>query len=157
MERLITNRLAYYLESQNLLNPVQSGFRKNRSTIDHLVRLTDHINKTINTGDYTVATFIDFSNAFDMVWKQGLLHKLQKLGIGGNMLNFINDFLTDRSIRVKVGSTLSEEFKLDNGSPLDSAIIPQENGGFNDQASTFTSICLNGHLLRRLLRTNAAS
>jgi ribonuclease HI len=124
MERLITNRLAYYLESKNLLNPVQSGFRKNRSTIDHLVRLTDHINKTINTGDYTVATFIDFSNAFDMVWKQGLLHKLQKLGIGGNMLNFINDFLTDRSIRVKVGSTLSEEFKLDNGSPQGSVISP---------------------------------
>ena len=38
MERMVNNRLVWYLESNNILTPQQSGFRKNRSTVDHLVR-----------------------------------------------------------------------------------------------------------------------
>jgi ribonuclease HI len=124
MERLIANRLAWFMEYNNLFNSAQSGFRKRRSTIDHLVRLSDHINKTISNGQYTVATFIDFSNAFDMLWKEGLLKKLNQLGIQGNMYKFINAFLTDRSIRVQVGSTLSDIFKIENGTPQGSVISP---------------------------------
>ena len=38
MERLINNRLVWYLESHNLITDYQAGFRKNRSTEDQLVR-----------------------------------------------------------------------------------------------------------------------
>ena len=36
MERMVNNRLVFYIESNNILPNIQCGFRKNRSTIDHL-------------------------------------------------------------------------------------------------------------------------
>ena len=103
LERLVTNRLSWYLETNKLLNESQCGFRKNRSTIDQLVRLHDAINKSLSTGGYLVGVFLDFKAAFDLVWREGLLFKLRGLGIGGNMHRWINDFLTGRTIKVKVG------------------------------------------------------
>ncbi len=47
--------------------------------------------------------FIYIEKAYDMLWKEGLLIKLEKLSIKGRMYNWIKEFLIGRSIRVKVG------------------------------------------------------
>jgi len=39
MERMVNNRLVWYLERNKLITPMPSGFRKGRSTTDQLVRL----------------------------------------------------------------------------------------------------------------------
>ena len=39
MEKLVTNRLTYYVDKNKLLTNVQTGFRKGRSTTDHIIRL----------------------------------------------------------------------------------------------------------------------
>ena len=49
MERLISNRLGWYLEQNQLLNKNQSGFRRNRACIDQIMRLQDDINKNLHT------------------------------------------------------------------------------------------------------------
>ena len=59
-----------------------------------------------------------------MLWREGLLHKLSKLGIRGNMYEWINGFLSDRRVRVKVGSCLSDEYRLENGTPQGSVLSP---------------------------------
>lgn len=123
-ERLITTRLAWYLEKEKIFNRNQSAYRKNRCTIDHLIRLQDSINKSINTNRHTIAIFFDFSKAFDMIWKNGLLHKLQKLGISGRMEKWIEDFLTDRKLKVKLNNIFSQEYPLENGTPQGSVISP---------------------------------
>ena len=71
-----------------------------------------------------MGVFIDFQSAFDMMWRAGLLIKLKNLGITGNIFNFIKNFLTDRSIQVKVGSTFSQKYTLDNGAAQGSIISP---------------------------------
>jgi len=124
MEKLVTNRLTYFVEKHNILNNIQCGFRKGRSTIDHIIRLQDAINKYNNNKGYTVGVFIDFQSAFDMMWRAGLLIKLKNYGITGNIFSFIKNFLTDRSIQVRVGSTLSEKYVLDNGTAQGSIISP---------------------------------
>jgi len=43
MERMVNDRLVWFLETNNLLTDIQCGFRKQRSTIDHLVRLESFI------------------------------------------------------------------------------------------------------------------
>jgi len=107
---MVNTRLAYFVEKNNLLNNI----RKGRSTIHHIIRLQDTINKYNNNNGYTVGVFIDFQSAFDMMWRTGLLVKLKNLGITGNIFNFIKNFLTDRSIQVKVGSAFSQKYTLDN-------------------------------------------
>jgi len=39
MERMINNRLVWFLEKNKLITPLQCGFRKQRTTTNHLVRL----------------------------------------------------------------------------------------------------------------------
>jgi len=118
MEKLVTNRLTYFVEKHNILSNIQSGFRKSRSTVDHIIRLQDTIIKFNNNNKgFTVRVFIDFQSAFDMMWQSGLLLKLRNLGINGNVFGFIKNFLTetDRTIQVKVGNTLSQTYLLENG------------------------------------------
>ena len=43
MEKLVAERLRWYLEKNNLINILQSGFRSRRRTTDHLLRLHDAI------------------------------------------------------------------------------------------------------------------
>ena len=124
MEKLVTNRLTYFVEKHNILNNIQCGFRKGRSTLDHITRLQDAINKYNNNKGYTVGVFIDFQSAFDMMWQTGLLVKLQNLGITGNVFTFIKNFLTDRTIQVKVGNALSRKYLLENGTAQGSIISP---------------------------------
>jgi len=37
MEKLVTNRLTYFVEKHNILSNIQSGLRKGRSTVDHII------------------------------------------------------------------------------------------------------------------------
>jgi Reverse transcriptase (RNA-dependent DNA polymerase) len=109
MERIIMNRLWWYLDKNHLLNDVQAGFRANRSTVDQLLRLHTDAYNGIKAKKVTIAILYDFSKAFDLLWHGGLLHKLRKLGITGNAYNWIADFLTGRTIQARVGSSLSEK------------------------------------------------
>ena len=72
MEKLIHKRLSWYLEINNLLSPLQSGYRKNRSTLDHLVRLETFIRQAFVNEEHLSAIFFDLEKAFDTTWKHGI-------------------------------------------------------------------------------------
>ncbi|XP_040966432.1 uncharacterized protein [Gossypium hirsutum] len=120
---MVNNRLKEYLETNNLLDENQSGFRTNHSTTDHIVRFQQAAAKSQRSG-YLCAIFLDLSKAFDLVWTDGLMYKLANLGLTGNIYNWIRSFLTDRRIQVSIGNHLSSEKRLDNGTPQGSVISP---------------------------------
>jgi hypothetical protein len=108
----------------NLLSKDQSGFRKGRSTVDQIIRLQDTINKFNFNKGYTLAVFVDFQSAFDMLWHSGLLIKMKKLGLTGNVFDFVKNFLLNRTMQVKVGGDLSSKQHLDNGTVQGGVISP---------------------------------
>ena len=59
LEKIILQRLSYYCEKNNIIPSNQAGFRKGRSTTDHLVKLTQHIKKQFSRRKSTLATFFD--------------------------------------------------------------------------------------------------
>lgn len=124
MEKMINNRLKWILETCNLYNTNQCGFRKQRSTIDQTIHLENEIAKAKCHGEYLLAVFIDLEKAFDMLWKEGLLYKLKQFGINGRMFMWIKNFLTDRSISVRVNGVLSDKTAVENGAPQGSCISP---------------------------------
>ena len=124
MERMVTNRLLNYLEINNLFNAFQCGFRKGHCTTDHIVRLKTEAEFAIKSGNITVAIFIDFTKAFDLLWRDGLVLKLMKLNIKGLCLKWIKNFLENRSSHVVIDSFLSDSFDFDNGTPQGSVISP---------------------------------
>ena len=123
-EKLVSNRLSYHVEKNNLLTNVQTGFRKGRGAIDQIIRLQDTINKYNHNRGYTLAVFVDFQTAFDMLWRNGLLYKLKKLDIQGNVLEYIQHFLSNRSIQVRIGGEFSRTYSVQNGTPQGSVLSP---------------------------------
>ncbi len=53
--------------------------------------------------------------AYDMIWKEGLMIKLDMMCITGIIYNWIKDFLADRFIQVRIGKVLSGRYMVKNG------------------------------------------
>ena len=124
MKKLVNKRLMWFLENGNLLSNLQCGFRKNRSTMDHLVRLETFIREAFIRGEHMVAVFFDLEKAFDTTWKYGILRDLHKMGLRGYLPQFIENFLKNRSFQVKVGSCLSDPQSQEDGVPQGSVLSP---------------------------------
>ena len=122
LERKINVRLVWYLEINNLISPVQSGFRSERSTNDNLVRLETFIRDAFVKKEHVVAVFFDLEKAYDTTWKYGIIRDLHELGVKGRLANVLESFLAERSFQVRVGSTLSDTFRLSQGVPQGSIL-----------------------------------
>ena len=121
-ERMINTRLYWWLEKSHLLHSNQGGFRRGRQTVDQLIRLTQSTADAFQRGEHVTAVFVDLQQAYDHVWRAGLLLKLQKMGIQGNMYNWIKDFLHDRTTATKVNNSISGKRTLEEGLPQGSAL-----------------------------------
>ena len=58
-------RLYDFLEINNVIDPLQFGFRKKHSMAHALTSLTEKVKQTINDGNYGCGVFIDLRKAFD--------------------------------------------------------------------------------------------
>ena len=97
-EKLLFNALYSCFEDHKLLNPCQSGFKKNDSCINQIVSITHEIYSAFdcNPSLEVRGVFLDLSKAFDKVWHDGLIYKLKSLGISGSLLKLIQNYLDNR-------------------------------------------------------------
>ena len=58
-ERVIEKRLRKHLEDKGFFSKYQSGFRKSKSTNDHLFCLSQTIMERFNRGEHVIAAFLD--------------------------------------------------------------------------------------------------
>ena len=80
---VLNNRLTKFLDSTSGLNENQAGFRKGYSTIDHIFSLNTLLELHRAKKKKLYCAFIDFSKAFDSVWRIGLWRKLLANNING--------------------------------------------------------------------------
>ena len=164
MECMVNVRLMWCLESEGHLSDVQCGFRKNRSTVDHLVRFESFVREAFIKKEH-VAIFFDLDKAYDTTWKHGILRDLHELGFRGRLPCFVSSFLSDRLFQVKIGSTLSDFHVQENGVPHGSILSPVLfNIKINDivtavlkdsESSLFVddfALCLRGRSLPSVIR-----
>ena len=124
MERMVNNRLDWILETYNLLNTNQSGFRKNHSAYDQLTLLENEIRNSLNINRTTIVVFLDLTEAFDAVDHASVLYKLSKLGIKGNMLGWLHSYLNDRIFNATFEGTLSNPCRIHSGVPQGGILSP---------------------------------
>jgi len=123
-EKMVVCRLSWFLEYHKILSISQSGFRQRRKTTDHILRLHDAIQKSLENKHNILSVFIGLEKAYDMVNKDVLLSKLLRYGISRRMFRFIHSFLSNRPFQVTLGSTLSLTKRLENGTPQGSVLSP---------------------------------
>jgi len=88
------------------------------------IHLETDIRKAQINKEVLVGVFIDVENAYDMLWKEGLLIKLDMMGIKGKMYNWLMNFLLNRTIQVRVGCEYSSIYVIENGTPQGSVSSP---------------------------------
>ena len=116
-ERMVSARLVWFLEKNAKFSPHQYGFRPGRCTMDPIAALTTDILDGFSDSKTTTAIFFDLEKAFDTISRHTIITNLTNMGVHGKILNFIYNYLEDRSIKVKIGKTLSHNEETQTGVP----------------------------------------
>ena len=85
-EKLLFNELYKFLNENDLLSSNQSGLRPGDSWINKLNSITHEIYQSFDDGSEVRGVFLDILKAFDKVWHEGLILKLSRNDIFGNVL-----------------------------------------------------------------------
>jgi len=124
MESIIRDQLMSYLLRNKLISKQQHGFISRHSACSQLIECVDDWSLSINIRHNVDVIYIDFSKAFDCVVHSKLLAKLASYGISGNLLLWIQSFLSGRSQAVKVGKHMSSFSDVLSGVPQGSVLGP---------------------------------
>ena len=123
-ERIIHKYLIIYLRVNEIISSSQHAFLTGKSTATNLIDCLNDWTKLIDARKPVDILYLDLAKAFDSVSHEKMLHKLIKIGIGSNVLQWIKSFLTEREHCVRVGSSLSPYETVISGIPQGTIIGP---------------------------------
>ena len=123
-ETVVKNIILDYCESLNIFGETQSAYRKHRCTTDNLTKLTQHVSEAFQWSEMVGLVCFDVEKAFDAVWRLGLIHKLNSIELKIPIIMWINSFLSQRNVYVKINTTVSASFCPTAGVPQGSVIAP---------------------------------
>ncbi len=96
MEKVVATQLQSFLAHNQHFDIFQSGFRSQHSTETALVRVTNDLLLSGDSGNLSILLLLDLSSAFDTVSHNLLLMRLSEIGISGDALAWFSSYLTDR-------------------------------------------------------------
>ena len=123
-ERIAFKNVYNFLNGNVLLYKYQSGFSPNHSTTFQLIDIYHHIRQTFDNNQFSCMVFCHVSKAFDRVWHKGLIFKLKQVGIEGELLEWINDYLSNRQQKVVIKNCSSSLRRVNAGVPQGSVLGP---------------------------------
>ena len=113
------------MDSHDLGNTFQSAYKVGHSTETALLCIKNEIHLALSKGMPTALVLLDLSAVFDSIDHDTLLSCLSaRFGFAGWALNWFRSYLQDRFQSVKIGSCLSNLFKLKFGVPQGSVLGP---------------------------------
>ena len=124
LETLIRDHMAEFLVKHKLINTSQHGFLKARSCLTNLLCFFEEITKWVDDGSPVDVVYLDFQKAFDKVPHQRLILKLKAHGIGNDVINWIEKWLTHRRQRVILDGEISNWKSVLSGVPQGSVLGP---------------------------------
>ena len=112
---VLNNRLKQWSEENNIINDAQEGFRKGRSTINHIFTLHALIEKQFLSDSKLYVAFMDFRKCYDTINRNILWSVLLKSGVQGKMLRALRGIYSSVQACVLGNEGLSEYFQCLQG------------------------------------------
>lgn len=125
LESLMCSQIQEYISANGLLSPMQSGFRSFHSCKSAALKLLDDLRVEYDKGHISYICLLDFSKAFDSVDHKLLCKKLKYyFGFSESASSLINDYLSNRTQKVRVGQVVSTSEDIKCGVPQGSVLGP---------------------------------
>ena len=97
-EAIIHQRLLSHFIENSIISEKQAAYLKGDSTINQLLYMIHKIKTAWLDGKIVQACFLDVSAAFDRVWHNGLLAKLEQVGVEDKCLDLFKSYLGNRKL-----------------------------------------------------------
>lgn len=124
METVVKRQLIEYINKSGIIIDEQSGFRSKHGCETVLTYIIDYLKQKMGNNSYTRLVFIDLKRAFDTVDRNLLLLKLHRYGFRGQVLSWLNSYLSNRKQVVKLYNNRSKEKICSVGVPQGSILGP---------------------------------
>ena len=112
LSNILLSRLIPY--AKEIIGDHRCGFRRNRSTIDHIFCIRQILEKIREYSEEVHQLFIDFKKAYDSVRREVLYKILIEFGIPNKLVRLIKMSLTETYSTVRVGKNVSDRFPIRN-------------------------------------------
>ena len=124
LEHVIHSNIMSHFEAHDILTDSQHVFRKHLSCDTQLITTVNNLVKGLDKSEQIDAILLDFSKAFDKVAHSRLLLKLGNYGVRGNLLKWVQDFLSGRTQQVVLEGSCSDTTPVTFGVPQGSVLGP---------------------------------
>ena len=125
LEKLVLSQVSTYFISHNPYNTFQSTYHPRQSTETALLKAVDDLFHSLNKGNMSVLSLLDFSSAFDSIDHSLLLHRLlSDFGFTNTVLQSFSSFLTDHTHYVSLSNRCSAFAPVHSGVPQVSVLGP---------------------------------
>ena len=124
MESIVRDYIVMHMSSNRIFADEQHGSVPNRECMTNLLLAMEEWTEAMESGYDIDIIYTDFAKAFDSVPHKRLAVKLKSLGINGEVLRWIETFLSGRRHRVSIDGELSDWVYVKSGIPQGSVLGP---------------------------------
>ena len=125
IERVVCEQLVDMVTETGNFEELQSAYRSQHSTETALLKVKTDILDNMDKGCVNCLVLLDLLAAFDTVNYQYLMDRLRyRFGLDGKIMEWISNYLQDRTQKVVVDNVKSESVRLNQGVPQGSVLGP---------------------------------
>ena len=125
MEKIVAKRLHEHLSKGDFGTAFQSAYKVGHSTETALLRVYNDAVSSLHAKNNVPLLLLDLSAAFDTIDHHTLHHRLQtRFNVTGPALDWIKNYLSNRTMAVTVNGELSAPLSVNYGVPQGSVLGP---------------------------------
>ena len=122
--RILARRLSEWVESDNLLDQCQGGFRKKRRTADNILILDTLLREELNKkrGKLYIS-LLDKRRAFDYIPRDAVMYRLAKIGVSKKIFCVLKSMFSTSTFGVKLSPTECTDFERSSSGIFQGCVI----------------------------------